>query len=422
MMDSLSKKVLQYILAAALVVVLTWAAVGNAPLDEPAERPYDFQPIENPTVIGPPITPDDSFVTVPTQLNPPDTYSQDSNDQQGNTENTTTAPGAAAPSQTAPNNTPSTNPTAAPTATQPTAQATGLPAAASKAQAVDLYKNAMAKAKSANSFTAKKVENANMNVHTGEVMNVNFIVKVDLNLDEFFHNFVATPRNSTYNYGGGYWALTTQREAQKALDPNSTEVLRYMEFGGGDSVSYSDSKYWRLSPRSASNLTNADLTARIRQGDIIKMASTSPPASFLPPASFSDSEVTAYSYTKNTDGSANISLTLTAAAQRKGVILPDSAAMRNNPFVFNDIIKVTMNFNKLQLNWQSPKLDMVLNADGYPASVRISVPLGSGSEGYMSVTSAIASIENVGSRVTGDYSVSWTMSGWNSTATPVRHF
>jgi len=200
------------------------------------------------------------------------------------------------------------------------------------------------------------------------------------------------------------------------------ETLTYAEYGNKSSVAYSDGKYWNLSPKSASGLSPSALTSTLRRNDVLKMASAASPTSFLPPAAFSAEDVIAYNYSKNAGGGASIVINLSQDAIKNAMYIPDTKAMCTQPYVYNSIIKITMTFQEFISNWQNPRLEMTLNAEGYPTSIKQSVSLGPGSRGAISVTSAIQSLEKMSSDLTGTYSISWSLSNWNKTGTPARPF
>ncbi|MDR3344426.1 MAG: hypothetical protein LBT21_02350 [Oscillospiraceae bacterium] len=396
-MSSVTKKVFQCICAALLVLALTWITVGESPLSAPAELLYSPDSSTGapaPSGITDPTIPQPGGSTIPTA-------------------NKTQAP---APTGGVPQTTAAPRPGNTSPKVTNAPSASILPSSATKAEAVKLYLAAIAKAETASGFTAQKSETANMNIHTGERIKV---LTMDFGVDEFFHDFVGTLRSSNYQYGGGTWALVSQRSTENLLT-NKTESHSYAEYGSKSAVAYNDAKYWNLSPATGSGLSTASLTALLRQGDVLKMARSSAPASFLPPAAFAASDVLAYNYTK-TSGGATLSITLNASAIANAMIMPDTNAIRTQPYVYDaGIAKVKLSFSAVNLKWQSPHIEVTLNAQGLPTSIKQTAAMGDGSSCTMSVNSSIKDLENLNSTITGSYSVSWTLGNWGKVGTPGR--
>jgi hypothetical protein len=393
---SIYKKVGLCILAAILVLALTWFALGESPLSTPAELPIDSQ------------------TTAPAYTASPQTTA-------GPQESVPTTSAVGSPSTTAANSTTTTKP-ATTTAAATTAGGSALPQSAGKAEAVKLYIDAIAKAKSASGFTATRTETADVNIHTGERVQKSLLVyKLDFSVDDFFHDFVANPRSSSYQYSGGTWSLSSQRNKNNLLT-NKQESVNYYEYGTNGTVSYRDEDYWNLNPTSGSGVSVSAMTSTLRSHDALKMTSAATPANFLPPASFSAADVTGYSYQRTSSG-AELSFTLANSAIDRGINMPDTNAIRTQPFVYDaGVITVTMTFNKLKLDWQSPKITVTLNESGFPTSIKQTATLGSASECSVSMESSIISMDNLSSNATGSYSISWKLSDWNKTATPGRPF
>jgi len=401
---------MQSVCAALLVIALTWIAVGEAPLSEPPELPYNYDELPSnlpsQTSTGFINTPPTGNATAP----PTSTNPQPTNN-----------PGHTNPGQN-PTNPPAASPPAATTTKAPTAPAGVLPDSANKAQAVKVYNDALARAKNASSFTAKKQETANINIHTGERIQVNYILgNLDVSVDEFFRDYVGNLRTSNYQYGDNTWSLASSRTVND-LVTNQKQNRTYMEYGTRNSVAYNDSQsYWNLSPKRGSGQSTSNLTSALRACDPLKMTSASSPESFLPPASFSANDVISHSYTKTSNG-ATLSFVLSSNAIKRAMIMPDERAMRAQPFVYNAIITVTMKFNALSIIWQNPQIEVTLNSDGYPTSIKQSSILANGSSCNITISSSIKTVENMKSHVTGGYNVSWTLSNWNRTTKPARPF
>ncbi|MDR1410076.1 MAG: hypothetical protein LBJ12_07435 [Oscillospiraceae bacterium] len=389
------------------MLALTWITVGESPLSAPPELPAgsDFSADNLPSEpIG------SSTSTNPATTRPSGSRNLQPSVTTGNNQTT------GRPQQ-------GTNrPTVATTLPPAAPPAGALPSSANKAAAVKLYVDAIAKAKKASGFNAQKVETANMNIHTGERVTMTFPINIDFGMDEFFHNFVSSPRTSNYQYGGGTWSLVSQRTNLSVFsNKQEPQPQAYAEYGTSGSVAYKDSKYWNLSPENSSGVSHASLNAMLWKTDVLKMAKVASPSNFLPPASFSADDVIAYNYNKTGSG-ATISFTLSASAITRAMIMPDTNAICASPYVYDAGIKVTMTFNALNLQWQNPRIEVTLNAQGLPTSIKQSSALGSNSNGTMSLNSTIKNFDNISSSITGNYSVNWTLSNWGDVGTPGRPF
>ena len=415
-----TKKLMQYItmaVALLLIAVFAWTSIAANTRSSPVigvELPYAgytdngeqsamldetttaTPPMPTVTESGPDLTANNNFTE--TMSSTAETQSSQ-NSTQPSQSNTQTAQKTQKPSVTT-----TKRPTASP-----------LPNNGNLSESVRLYQDAINKARNASGFTAKKAESAKMNINTGEKVS---ILVATIHVDDFFRNFVAAIRDTNYQYGGGTWSLQTQKTIPKTLNPNQTETLVYKEYGDKNTIAYSDNKYYNLSPKSGSGYNTSSFTSTLRKHDALKMASVGTPSNFLPSASISASDVLSHNYTKNSDGGATIILNISPSAMKKAMYIPDTKAMCAQPYVHNSTISITMTFHEFVTNWQNPRLEMTLNADGYPISIKHTADLGSGSKGTISV----ATVSNISSDITGNYSMSWTLSNWNKTAKPSKPF
>jgi hypothetical protein len=406
---STTKKVFIYLCAAALFLALTLGSMGQNPFDLPPtlsdtngiyQMPagpslHNITDAAQPYVPAPTVS---SLPTIPGQTQP----------QQG--VRPPTVPQN--PGQTVPHTPTPTQPNFG-TPVTPTAQpkpAATLPEAPNKSAAVALYVDAINRALSANAWNANRVETANMSVHTGQTVKAPFIGDVDI--DNFFHKFIASPRTSTYKYVGGTWALSTHRNTEDLMS-HKPATRYYTENGSPSSVKYTDDKYWNLSPKKSDGLSVSALDGKIRAGDIIKMSKTSTPENFLPKKTFTASDVSAYTYNKTASG-ATLVLHFPGASTGKAIALPNTAAMLAEPYIYDAAItKVTISFGALKLLYANPRVEVTFNADGSLATVVHSWSLGAGSNGKMSFTCPmIDNVENMQSTIDGTYSMKWTFSGW----------
>ncbi|MCL2512455.1 MAG: dockerin type I repeat-containing protein [Oscillospiraceae bacterium] len=284
----------------------------------------------------------------------------------------------------------------------------------SAADAVQLYQEALNKARNASGFTAKKIESANMNIETGKKV----FVFVTINVDEFFRNFISAKRETDYQYGGGAWSLHTYKTIPKTLG-SGTEPLDYKEYGDNSSVSYKDDKYYNFKQKTAS-YGPSELAPLLREHDPLKMANVSSPSNFLPPADFSANDVVSYSYNKGNDGRAVVVLDLAPSAMINAMYIPDTVAMCANPYVHNTIIDITMTFHEFITDWQNPRLEMNIDAYGYPTLIKHTADLGSGSKGSISVSPG--GIDNVSSGIAGDFAMGWALGNWNHAERPEKPF